>query len=272
VSLLNAQMLPDVQASVDPRGVALDEVGVCGLVLPVHVAAPDGSTQPTVAEFDVSVGLAAETRGTHMSRFVEEATALSALTPAVVVAFADSLRVRLDAPSSQVLVRFPLFVPRAAPVSGLTAPHRYDAWLGATSTGVGDTKQVVVTVGVRAAVTSLCPCSREISDYGAHSQRGYVDLEVECPEWRHGAGVWAQELFAYADEAGSAQIHPLLKRSDERAVTMEAYDHPAFVEDIARDVVVAVRADPRCAAWSVTVTNHESIHDHQAVARVRGQR
>ena len=126
-------------------------------------------------------------------------------------------------------------------------------------------------MAVRVPVTSLCPCSREISDYGAHSQRGYVDLEVESPGWRAGGGIWPQELLVYAD-AGSATVYPLLKRVDERAVTMQAYDQPAFVEDIARDVVVAVRNDERCSTWSVTVENQESIHDHQAVARVRGGR
>ena len=121
-------------------------------------------------------------------------------------------------------------------------------------------------------VKSLCPCSREISDYGAHSQRGIVDLEVESPAWDGGTGIWPQELFCFADEAGSAQIYPLLKRLDERAVTMKAYDNPAFVEDIARNVVVAVRSDERCASWNVTVTNEESIHAHQAIARVSGHR
>jgi GTP cyclohydrolase I len=267
VTLLDTRVLPDVQATGDPRDVALDEVGVSGLALPMEVAGRDGSVQATVADLDLTVGLAAETRGTHMSRFVEEAAALGALTPGVVTAFAERLRDRLDAPSSQVVVRFPLFLTRPAPVSGLVAPQKYDAWLAATAGPVART-----VVGVRVAVTSLCPCSREISDYGAHSQRGYVEIEVESPGWRDGEGIWPHELHDYADVAGSAPIHPLLKRIDERAVTMQAYDNPAFVEDIARHVVLAVRADARCAAWSVVVTNHESIHDHQAVARVRGRR
>jgi GTP cyclohydrolase I len=165
-------------------------------------------------------------------------------------------------------VRFPLFVDRSAPVSGLAAPQRYEVRVTAATDGIEET----VRVAVRVPVTSLCPCSREISDYGAHSQRGYVDLEVESPGWRTGEGVWPEELFAYADAAGSAPIYPVLKRVDERAVTMQAYDRPAFVEDIARDVVVAVRGDERCVAWSVSVENQESIHDHQAVASVRGER
>jgi len=170
-----------------------------------------------------------------------------------------------------VVLRFPLFVQRPAPVTSLSAPHRYEAWLGAEVDASGSQRSQV-RVGVRAAITSLCPCSREISDYGAHSQRGHVEVEVESPGWRDASGIWPQELFSYADQAGSAQIHPLLKRPDERAVTMRAYDRPAFVEDIAREVVLAVRADHRCSAWNVTVVNQESIHDHQAIARVCGRR
>jgi GTP cyclohydrolase FolE2 len=260
--------LPDVHATVDLRSVALDEVGVAGVALPITVLGPDGSKNATAAEAELAVELAADVRGTHMSRFVEEAAALGPVTPGTVLGLAVAVRDRLPASTSKVTLRFPLFVRRDAPVSGLSAPHRYEAWLRAITGG----HDASVIVGVRAPVTSLCPCSREISDYGAHSQRGYVEVEVESPGWRDGIGLWPQDLFAYADGAGSAPIHPLLKRPDERAVTMLAYDRPAFVEDIARDVVVALRADDRCAAWSVSVVNQESIHDHQAVARVCGRR
>lgn len=266
-----ADLLPDVHATGDDRGVALDAVGISGLALPVVVGGPDGSEQASVAEVELSVALAAETRGTHMSRFVEEVSALDVVTPASILDLTQSLRRRLEAPASAVLFRFPLFVERAAPVTGLAAPHGYHAWI-AVAVEARTPELPEVRIGVRAAITSLCPCSREISDYGAHSQRGEVDLEIEAPGWRDGEGIWPQELFDFADHSGSAQIHPLLKRPDERAVTMLAYDQPAFVEDIARDIVVAVKADERCATWNVRVVNQESIHDHQAVARVRGRR
>jgi len=271
MSAIAVDPLPDVHVTGDARGVALDEVGVAGVTLPVIVLGPDGSQQATVAEIELNVALDAQERGTHMSRFVQEAAQLELITPATLLDLSVSLRERLQASASCVLFRFPLFVQRPAPVTGLSAPHRYDAWLGARVDG-GEPEGFHIRVGVRAAVTSLCPCSREISDYGAHSQRGYVEVEVQAPGWREGDGIWPQELFSYADLAGSAQVHPLLKRPDERAVTMLAYDRPAFVEDIAREVVLAVEADQRCAAWSVTVVNQESIHDHQAVARVRGGR
>jgi GTP cyclohydrolase IB len=270
--LATAEALPDVHATGDARGVTLDEVGVAGLSLPVTVLDPDDGQHSTVAEADLAVALPAEVRGTHMSRFVEEAAAaLGPVTPGAILELAHTLRERLDAPASKVQLRFPLFVERSAPVSGLSAPHRYESRLLAITDTTGR-EQARVFIAVRAAVTSLCPCSREISDYGAHSQRGHVEVEVESPGWLRGDGLWPHELFAYADGAGSAPIYPLLKRSDERLVTMQAYDRPAFVEDIARDVVVALRADERCAAWSVSVVNQESIHDHQAVARVRGRR
>lgn len=270
MNALTLDALPDVHAAGDTRGIALDEVGVSGITLPASALGPDAEEQATVVEAELTVALPAQERGTHMSRFVEELTTLGPITPAEVVRLSRSLAARIGAPESQVQMRFPLFVDRSAPTTGLSAPHRYEAWLRAATSR---TRQVEsIYVGVRAAVTSLCPCSREISDYGAHSQRGYVELEVCSPGWLQGVGVWPQELFAYADSAGSAPIHPLLKRPDEREVTMRAYDNPAFVEDIARDVVLAVKADERCAAWSVTVVNHESIHDHQAIARVRGRR
>ncbi len=144
-----------------------------------------------------------------MSRFVQEAAALEPITPAALLSLAESLCERLEASASSVMLRFPLFVQRPAPVTSLSAPHRYEAWLGAEvdTSGLQGPR---VRVGVRAAVTSLCPCSREISDYGAHSQRGHVEVEVESPGWRDGIGIWPQELFNYADQAGSAQIHPLL--------------------------------------------------------------
>lgn len=271
MSAAPATELPDIQTMGDSRGVALDAVGVTGVDIPVHVLAPDGTTQPTIAESELCVSVDPSVKGTHMSRLIEEAASLDALTPGTLLGLSRSLCTRLDSAHSRVQFRFPLFVTRNAPVTGGSAPHRYDVSITAC-TDLSRPDRASVRLGVRAPVTSLCPCSREISDYGAHSQRGHVELQVEAPGWRTGTSIWPQELFSYADQAGSAQIYPLLKRADERAVTMLAYDQPAFVEDIAREVVLAVAADPRCAAWDVTVINQESIHDHQAIARVRGHR
>jgi GTP cyclohydrolase I len=270
VALIDHQVLPDVQAAGDDREVTLDAVGIAGLSLPMQVLGPDGSLQPTVARLEMTVAVPAAVKGTHMSRFVEEAAGLDGVSPGAVLALARRLCERLDANEAAVEIRFPLFVERGAPATGAVAPHRYDVRLAAAIADAGATE--TVTVGVVVPVTSLCPCSREISDYGAHSQRGTVELHVASPDWVDGQGIWPQELFVFADTAGSAQIYPLLKRPDERAVTMQAYDNPAFVEDVARNVVVAVRADRRCASWTVSVSNEESIHAHQAIARVSGTR
>jgi GTP cyclohydrolase I len=135
---------------------------------------------------------------------------------------------------------------------------------------LADAEPARLRVGVRVPVTSLCPCSKDISDYGAHSQRGYVELSVE--QEHHAAPVWPEELIEVASAAGSAPVYPLLKRMDEREVTMLAYDNPAFVEDLARDVAIALRRDMRVRSFELEVANEESIHDHRAVARLRWQR
>jgi GTP cyclohydrolase I len=259
------QTLPDVQAQVDGREVALDEVGISGLSYPVCVLGPNGDSQNTVAEVEMTASLAAAVRGTHMSRFVEVLhDARERVTPATAVGMAQQLRQCLDAGKAQVRLSFPLFVEREAPVSGKHSMLRLDCRFEAESTADGDT----VRVGVTVPVTSLCPCSKEISDYGAHSQRGQIDIVVESPAGGRDC-ISPRELLAVADDASSAPIIPLLKRADERHLTMAAYDKPAFVEDLARDVAVALRADRRVAAFDIAVSNAESIHDHQAVARVR---
>lgn len=256
--------LPDVQAGLETRGVALDEVGVSGLSLPVRVAQLDGM-QSTVASVEFTVALSTDVRGTHMSRFIEVLTEAPVLDGETVLAAARAARERLDAQRARLLLRFPLFVERSAPISGMRAPLRYEASFEA----IDDEATTAVWLGVDVPVTSLCPCSKEIADYGAHSQRGRVRVQVRPAEL---GALSLLDLFAAADAAGSAPVYPLLKRPDERAVTMTAYDNPQFVEDIARDVAVALRDDLRVAEFSIEVENQESIHDHQAIARVRWRR
>lgn len=263
------QPLPDVQEQTDTRDVALDEVGIAGLSYPVSVVGADGEVQSTVAEVDMTVSLASSVRGTHMSRLVEVLhEARHHVAPGTALEMAALLRQRLSADQAQVSLSFPLFVEREAPVSARLSMLRLDCRLDGHSGADGDTTRL----GVVVPVTSLCPCSKEISDYGAHSQRGRIDITVVHARASGDADIWPEELLAIADAAASAPIIPLLKRADERHLTMAAYDKPAFVEDLARDVAVALRADRRVAAFSVAVSNAESIHDHQAVARVRWRR
>ncbi len=261
------QTLPDVQEQADARDVALDEVGISGLSYPVRVFGPAGDSQDTVADIEMTASLAATIRGTHMSRFVEVLhDARERVSPATAVEMAEELRRYLSADQARISLSFPLFVEREAPASGKRSMLRLDCRFEAESNANGD----AVRVGVTVPVTSLCPCSKEISDYGAHSQRGRIEIVVESPG--SSEGMSPHELLAVADDASSAPIIPLLKRADERYLTMAAYDKPAFVEDLARDVAVALRGDRRVAAFDIAVSNAESIHDHQAVARVRWRR
>jgi GTP cyclohydrolase I len=270
MSLLAERILPDIQAGAEERGVALDDVGISGLRYPLIAERADGSRQPTIGEAQLAVALDAQTRGTHMSRFVEALhEQREAVSPASVLTMARDLAARLDANEATIRLAFPLFVPRKAPVTGQEALLGIDCVLVAR---VGE-KSAEVRVGARLPVTSLCPCSKEIADYSAHSQRGHVTIEALDNCWTCGApGLWPEELLAVCDKAASAPIYPLLKRQDERHVTMLAYDRPAFVEDLAREVALALQADKRIAGLDLEVVNQESIHDHQAFTRFAWKR
>jgi GTP cyclohydrolase I len=270
MSLLVERMLPDVQAGGDERGVALDDVGISGLRYPATVECADGSLQQTICEAQLAVALEGPTRGTHMSRFVEALhEQREMLSPASILAMARDLAARLDTDEAAIRFAFPLFVSREAPVTGQEALLGIDCTLTARS----GTDGAEVRVGARVPVTSLCPCSKEIADYSAHSQRGHVLVEVLDDRWPAGApGLWPEELLAICDQAASAPIYPLLKRPDERHVTMLAYDRPAFVEDLAREVALTLKADERVAGFDLEVVNQESIHDHQAFARLMWRR
>jgi GTP cyclohydrolase FolE2 len=263
---VEAPGLPDIQNRPDDREVAIEAVGVASLRYPVLVVDRDATVQRTIATVEMDVDLPAHLKGTHMSRFVETLDARADdLSAANLVDVAAIVRETLDSQRARVALQFPYFLERTAPISGLRSISDFEGRLA----GEVDGGHSSLEVGVRVAVASLCPCSKEISDYGAHNQRGYIDLDVRCSSDRP---VWLQDLIEVAEGCGSAPLYTLLKRVDERHVTMEAYDNPAFVEDIARDAAVALRSDARVAAFTVRVANQESIHNHEAVARVRWER
>jgi GTP cyclohydrolase FolE2 len=254
-------LLPDIQAIADTRRIAINRVGVRGLLHPLKVRAGDGQVQPTVAEVDMYVGLPDSVKGTHMSRFVEvlqrhheaiDAAALRRLT--------QTMLARLEASSGYVEMRFPYFVAKRAPVSQVESLLDYRVTLRAE---VDPRGRYAHSVQVLVPVTSLCPCSKEISDYGAHNQRSHITIRARLE-----GDMVVDELIGIAEEQASCQLWGLLKRPDEKYVTERAYDNPKFVEDLVRDIALALNRDARVRAYTVESENFESIHNHSAYALV----
>ena len=263
--------MEDVQSRRDEREVALDRVGVSGLRYPIVVLDRDHQEQHTVAVLKMSVNLPHEFKGTHMSRFIEVLNEhRGEITMRTVPAVLRDLRKKLDAESAHIHLVFPYFLERRAPVSGASALMDYECSFDA-AVNSGTDKFVF---GVRVPVTSLCPCSKAISDYGAHNQRGYITIDVQTirdPE-NNFALVWFEELIDIAEQSASAPVYPLLKRADERHVTMQAFDNPVFVEDMVRNVALVLRNDSRIAWFRIDALNQESIHNHSAFASVEWDR
>jgi GTP cyclohydrolase I len=216
----------------------------------------------------MSVHLPHHFKGTHMSRFLEVLSHHEGeVTMRTLPEILHDLKKRLDAEEAHIEVAFTYFVTKKAPVSGAAAKVGCDCVFKGKSNGKVDDFVLCVTV----PVTTLCPCSKEISEYGAHNQRGYVTLEVRP---KATAGGWEliliEDLIEIAEKSGSAPLYALLKRTDERFVTMQAYDNPVFVEDVVRNAAALLRADKRVASFSVKAVNHESIHDHNAFATIIG--
>jgi GTP cyclohydrolase IB len=263
--------MEDVQGRRDEREVALDRVGVSGLRYPIVVLDRDHQKQHTVAVLKMSVNLPHEFKGTHMSRFIEVLNEhRGEITMRTVPAILRDLRKKLDAESAHIHVVFPYFLERRAPVSGASALMDYECSFDAAVNG-GTDKFVF---GVRVPVTSLCPCSKAISDYGAHNQRGYITIDVQTIRDRENnfALVWFEELIDIAEQSASAPVYPLLKRADERHVTMQAFDNPVFVEDMVRNVALVLKNDSRIAWFRIDALNQESIHNHSAFASVEWDR
>lgn len=259
-------ILEDVQSRHDTRGIALDGVGVSGIRYPLVVLDREHAKQETVGEFSLSVHLPASAKGAHMSRFIEVlADHAGEVTMHTLPAILDALRTRLGSDRAAIAVRFPYFIEREAPISGARALMDYDCEFAADRTG----DKVNFSLSVRVPVTSVCPCSKAISDYGAHNQRGYITITIRSQGTSAAPGelIWIEELIDLAEQSASAPVLPLVKRPDERYLTMLAYDNPVFVEDMVRNVVQHLAADSRVQSYSVEAVNDESIHNHAAFAR-----
>jgi GTP cyclohydrolase FolE2 len=252
--------LPDIQAAPDNRGLWVEEAGVTGLRYPITVYDGESTPQHTVATVTMAVPVEPAMRGAHMSRFIEVLHAHAArIGQTTMRRLATDLRQHLGVAAAVVELRFPYFVDRPSPVTGKHALLECEAWLRHDG---------ALSIGVQVPITTLCPCSKAISDYGAHNQRGYLTLEIQ-PKEQPPTPLALDEIVDIGTSCASAPIYPLLKRPDERVVTMRAYEHPMFVEDVVRAVSVILRDDPRVLAFMAEARNLESIHVHDAYARVR---
>ena len=256
--------IADVQSEPDHRRIAIDRVGIKGLRYPLPFSDRGGVVHSTIATCNVYVALPEDRKGTHMSRLVallEERAAPGAPPIAVgnLRSLLEDLVARLDAPGGRIELAFPYFVRKVAPVSGVASLLDYDVRLTGTLEGDAFTQ----TISVDVPVTSLCPCSKEISDYGAHNQRSIVSISV-----RPCAPLFVEELLRVAEDEASAELYGILKRADEKYVTEQAYDNPRFVEDLVRGVAARLAADERVDGFAVEAENFESIHNHSAYARI----
>ena len=249
----------DIQQSRDTRNIAIDKVGVKDISYPVTVMDKNKQFQQTVARVNLYVDLPHHFKGTHMSRFVEvlnayrQEMALDKLEPML-----QEMKKKLGAANAHLEMEFPYFVEKRAPVSRARGLMEYTCSFSAT---LGESFDFVL--GVSVPVTSLCPCSKEISNYGAHNQRSNVTVKVRYRDF-----IWIEDLIELVEQCGSSPVYSLLKRPDEKFVTEQAYDNPKFVEDIVREVTEKLQDIPQVSWFSVEVENFESIHKHSAYAYI----
>jgi GTP cyclohydrolase I len=252
--------IPDVQSAADTRRLAINKVGIKSIRHPVRVTERGGGVQHTIATFNMYVGLPHHFKGTHMSRFVEILNAhereISVETFKVML---REMVERLEAESGHVEMSFPYFINKSAPVSGVQSLMDYDVtFVGEIERGRPRFEMKVVV-----PVQSLCPCSKEISERGAHNQRSHITIVARTRGF-----VWIEEIVEYAERSASCELYGLLKRPDEKHVTERAYDNPKFVEDMVRDVAAALNKDDRIEWYQVESENFESIHNHSAYALI----
>jgi GTP cyclohydrolase I len=251
--------IPDVQSTPDTRRIAIQRVGVKGVRYPVSIRSGD-HVQPSIGTWNLYVHLPEDQKGTHMSRFL--ALLEENREPIGVASFTRLLHRMvqlLDATHGRVELSLPYFVNKTAPVSGVQSLMDYEVGL----TGEIRDGSVEVTLKVLVPVTSLCPCSKKISAYGAHNQRSHITVNAMLA-----AELPIDDLIASIEAQASCELYGLLKRPDEKYVTERAYDNPKFVEDLVRDVAGMLNADPRIAAYTLEAENFESIHNHSAYALI----
>lgn len=254
--------MKDVQNLTDTRGIAIQKVGVSEVHLPFLIQTKAGDFQSVLAKIKLTVSLPEEFKGTHMSRFIEILSEWSQrpLSNGEMESILRDTLSKLHAQSAELVIRFKYFLEKAAPVSGLKSLLDYDcSFCGKMKLG----GKMEFTMGLVVPFTSLCPCSKEISAYGAHNQRGMMRVQIRQ---QGEAFTWIEDLAVLLEQQGSCPVYPLLKREDEKFVTEKAYENPKFVEDVLRDLVLELRKLPRIEWFQIECENYESIHNHSAYA------
>jgi len=252
--------MPDVQSNPDRRRIAIDRVGVKDVIYPICLRTPEGGTQQTVASINMYVSLPHEQKGTHMSRFLEVLNehTCEPITPEQIPSITRAIRERLDAREAHFEATFTYFMRKRAPVTGMPGLMDYQVSFECTSNSHED-----FILGVAAPATSLCPCSKEISEYGAHNQRCRIEARV-----RFKGELWVEDLVAMLENAASHPVYAVLKRPDEKFVTERAFENPKFVEDIVRDLATTLEDSDRIEWYAISSENYESIHSHNAYAQL----
>lgn len=255
-----AASLPDVQSLQDRRRVAIDKVGVKNVTYPLTLRTRAGGTQTTVASVNMYVSLPHYQKGTHMSRFLEVLNEHNSepITPERIPHIAKAIRERLEAEEAHLEINFVYFIQKHAPVTNAPGLMDYKVTFECSSNAHED-----FVMGVKAPAASLCPCSKEISRYGAHNQRCEIEARVRAEGM-----LWIEDLAELIERSASAEVYAVLKRPDEKFVTEAAYDNPKFVEDIVRDLAVTLDADDRVVQYTINSENFESIHSHNAYAQL----
>ncbi len=253
--------LKDIQSQNDKRGIDIQKVGVNGVEVPLIIERKNAQSQIVSAKARVSVTLPHNYRGTHMSRFIEILSEYSQknMLGVDIKGLLTEVQKRLESKSAHVKFEFKYFINKKAPVSEMEFPVGYDCSFQGDLTG-DDYKFIL---GVKVPVTTLCPCSKEISDYSAHNQRTMVKVKVSYDE---NDIIWIEDLVEKIEKCGSSPVYSILKRCDEKYVTEAAYDNPKFVEDVLRDVISILREDKKIKFYEAEVEAQESIHNHNAWA------
>jgi GTP cyclohydrolase IB len=252
--------LHDKQSEPDHRQLRIDKVGVRGLRFPIQVRDKERATQDTVATIGMFVDLPHEFKGTHMSRFIEVLNAHGNVVHVEnITDILHAMQRKLHAATAHVEMEFPYFMTKRAPVSGRESLMDYTARFDATASG----RDIDFVLTVIVPVTTLCPCSKAISRYGAHNQRGSVTVQIRSEK-----AIWIEDLIAIVESSASAELYSLLKREDEKAVTERAYENPVFVEDLVRNVALKLNEHKDVTWYKVEAENYESIHNHNAYALI----